>query len=194
MKTKITIQNVVASATFKQTFDVNAIAMAFPDIVHRPNVFPGLVFKLKSPKTCALIFHSGRMVCVGAKSERLAERAIMEVAKQLKEAGIVMLGRPEIKIANIVASVHLGGVAIDLLTLCETGREFRGSIFYEPDQFPSLIYRMKSPRVVFLIFSTGTTEKLVAFLKEKGVMFRETPKSKNITDKIAKPNGEGVKV
>jgi len=26
---------------------------------------------------------------------------------------------------------------------------------YEPEQFPGLMYRMESPRVVFLIFSTG---------------------------------------
>ena len=26
---------------------------------------------------------------------------------------------------------------------------------YEPEQFPAAIYRMKSPRVVFLLFSTG---------------------------------------
>ena len=188
METKITIQNVVASADFKQTFDVNAIVKAFPEIVYRPDVFPGLVFKLKKPKTCALIFHSGRMVGTGAKSERLAKRAIMKVAKELKNAGIVMLGRPEIEIRNIVASVDLGGVAIDLFGLYEAGREFRGSILYEPEQFPGLMYRMKNPKVVFLVFSTGklvcvgakreedvydATEKLVAFLEEKDVLFKE---------------------
>ena len=26
---------------------------------------------------------------------------------------------------------------------------------YEPEQFPGLMYRMESPKVVFLIFSTG---------------------------------------
>ncbi len=187
METKITIQNVVASADFKVTFDLNAIVKAFPDIVYRPDMFPGLVFKLKKPKTCALIFHSGRMVCTGAKSERLAKRAIMKVAKELKNAGIVM-GRPEIEITNIVASVVLGGWWIDLLGLYEAGREFRGSILYEPEQFPGLMYRMKSPKVVFLIFSTGklvcvgarreeevyeATEKLVAFLEEKDVLVKE---------------------
>jgi len=30
-----------------------------------------------------------------------------------------------------------------------------GSIMYEPEQFPAVIYRMESPKVVFLIFATG---------------------------------------
>lgn len=185
----ICIQNVVASAKFKQTFDLNAIVKAFPGVEYRPKVFPGLAFKLKKPKTCTLIFHSGRMVCTGSKSEKQARKAVMKVSRKLKEAGIVMLtGRPEIKIQNIVASIDLGGVSIDLIGLCEAGRDLRGSIMYEPEQFPGLMYRMKSPGVVFLIFSTGklvcvgakreediyeAVERLVAMLEETGTLSKE---------------------
>lgn len=185
METKITVQNVVASASFKQTFDLNAIFMAFPDAEYRPNVFPGLVFRLKKPKTCTLIFRSGKMVCTGAKSERMARGAVLKVARELKNAGIAVPGWPEIKIANIVASIDLGGMAIDLPGLYEAGREFRGSVIYEPEQFPGVMFRMKNPRVVFLIFSSGklvcagakrekdvyeATDRLVAMLEERGIV------------------------
>jgi len=149
------IQNVVASASFNQPFDLEAIVRAFPHVAYRPEVFPGLPFRLKRPKTCALIFHSGRMVCTGAKSEREARRAILKVAKELKAAGIIIIGKPEIKITNIVASGSLGG-RVDLVELCERARA-RGRLMYEPEQFPAVIYRMESPRVVFLIFSSGRT-------------------------------------
>jgi len=185
---EITIQNVVASATFKQTIDLAAIVRFFPSVEYQPEVFPGLAFKLKRPKTCTLIFNSGRMVCTGAKSTSLARKAIMKVARELKKAGINITGKPEIKIQNIVASVDLGGVSVDIAGLYETGREFRGSILYEPEQFPGLIYRMKSPKVVFLVFSTGrlvcvgakreeevyeAAEKLMATLEERGVLSKE---------------------
>jgi transcription initiation factor TFIID TATA-box-binding protein len=151
-KKEIRIQNVVATASFNQPLDIHAIARAFPHVEYRPRVFPGLPFRLKKPKTCTLLFNSGRMVCTGAKSEREARKAIMKVARELRAAGIIIIGKPEIEITNIVASGSLGA-SIDLEGLCERARV--GSLMYEPEQFPALIYRMKSPKVVFLIFSTG---------------------------------------
>ena len=64
----ISIENVVASATVDQKMDLNDITKKFPDVVYHPDQFPGLVFRLKSPKTATLIFTSGKMVCTGAKS------------------------------------------------------------------------------------------------------------------------------
>ena len=152
-KKEIRIQNVVATASFNQPLDLDAIVRAFPHVEYRPRVFPGLPFRLKKPKTCTLIFNSGKMVCTGAKSEREARRAIMKVARELRAAGIIIIRKPEIKITNIVASGSLGGT-IDLEELCERAR-VGGSLMYEPEQFPAAIYRMESPSVVFLIFSTG---------------------------------------
>jgi transcription initiation factor TFIID TATA-box-binding protein len=67
-KTKaiIKIQNVVASATVNQKVDLNAIVKSQPGVERRPEQFPGLVFRLKRPKTATLIFNSGKMVCTRA--------------------------------------------------------------------------------------------------------------------------------
>jgi len=163
---EIRIQNVVASASFKHGIDLDAIVKAFPDVEYRPHVFPGLPFRLKRPKTCALIFNSGRMVCTGAKSEKEARRAIMKVARELRAAGIIITGKPEIQITNIVASGSLS-TPIDLEALCERA-SMGGGLIYEPEQFPAVIYRMESPRVVFLLFSTGKIV-CVGAKKEKDV-------------------------
>ena len=61
----ISIENVVASATVDQKMDLNDITKKFPDVEYHPDQFPGLVFRLKSPKTATLIFTSGKMVCTG---------------------------------------------------------------------------------------------------------------------------------
>ena len=179
------IQNVVATASLNQPLDLDAIVKAFPDTKWQPEVFPGLMFRLKRPKTCTLLFKTGRMVCTGAKSERESRRAVLKVARQLKKAGIIITGNPEIKIQNIVASGSLGG-PVDLEGLCERAR-MGGSLMYEPEQFPGMIYRMESPKVVFLIFSTGkivcvgakkeeeayeALEKLRRRLEEMGVLYK----------------------
>ena len=186
-KKEFRIQNVVATAAFNHPVDLDAVVKAFPHVQYRPHVFPGLAFRLKKPKTCTLIFNSGRMVCTGAKSEKEARRAILNVARELKKGGIIIPGKPEIKIQNIVASGSLGG-PIDLEALCERVRS--GSLMYEPEQFPGAIYRMESPKVVFLIYSNGkivcvgakkeedvyeAVENLRRRLEEMEVLYEETP-------------------
>ena len=47
----VSIENVVASATVFQKMDLNNITKLFPDVEYHPDQFPGLVFRLKSPKT-----------------------------------------------------------------------------------------------------------------------------------------------
>jgi len=101
---RMRIQNVVAAAAFNKPVDLDAVVKAFLHVEYRPHVFPGLAFRLKRPKTCALIFNSGRMVCTGAKSVREARRAILKVARKLRSVGIIITEKPEIKITNIVAS------------------------------------------------------------------------------------------
>ncbi len=146
----ISIENVVASATLNQRIDLNSIVRIFPGVEYRPEQFPGLVYRLKKPKTATLIFSSGKMVCTGAKSERLARKAITKVVDELKRGGIVILGKPEIQIQNIVSSAGLGG-KIDLEKVTYSLKR----TMYEPEQFPGLIYRMDDPKVVILIFASG---------------------------------------
>ena len=150
VETQIKIQNVVASAVLNQTFDLFSIVKAFPHVEYRPEQFPGLCFRLKNPKTATLIFSSGKMVCTGAKSVKLARKAVNKLVKELKSNGIVVLGKPEIQVQNIVASANLGG-EIDLEKTVYVLRR----IMYEPEQFPGAVYRMNEPKVVFLIFSNG---------------------------------------
>ncbi len=180
-KAIISIENVVASATLNQKVDLNAVVKGYPGVEYRPEQFPGLVFRLKRPKTATLIFSSGKMVCTGAKSEKEARRAVMKVIKELKRGGIIIISKPELKIQNIVASAILGGL-IDL----EKAAFTLGKTMYEPEQFPGLIYRMDEPKVVILLFASGklvctgakkeqdvfdAVAKLHVILEEKALIF-----------------------
>jgi transcription initiation factor TFIID TATA-box-binding protein len=149
-KAFINIENVVAAAAIKQDINLSSIVRAFPSVQYRPEVFPGLVYRLKKPKTATLIFSSGKMVCTGAKSERQAKLAVMKVVHELRKNGIVSVGKPDIQIQNIVASGGLDGT-IDL----EKATYSLKRTMYEPEQFPGLIYRMEDPKVVILIFRSG---------------------------------------
>lgn len=69
------IQNVVASADAKfpihlEKLEIDHISRKVDtsEIQFMPELFPGLVYRLKSPKMAFLIFVSGKIVITGAKS------------------------------------------------------------------------------------------------------------------------------
>ncbi len=175
------IQNVVATGSLNQNIDLLAIMKVFRTAEYRPKKFPGLCFRLKKPRTATLIFTTGKMVCTGAKSEKIAEIAIKKVVRELNEKGIISKVKPEITIQNMVASANLGE-GVDL----ETAADIMDNIMYEPEQFPGAVYRMSDPKVVILIFSNGkivitgakkekhvfeAAEKMRAILAEYDLLF-----------------------
>ena len=146
----VSIENVVASATVDQKMDLNDITKKFPDVEYHPDQFPGLVFRLKSPKTATLIFTSGKMVCTGAKSEQMSKNAVKTVVEKLRKGNIKVKKNAVVTIQNIVASINLGGK----IHLEQAARKLPRSM-YEPEQFPGLIHRMLDPKTVILLFASG---------------------------------------
>jgi transcription initiation factor TFIID TATA-box-binding protein len=132
--------------------DLKAIALSLEGADYNPERFPGLIYRLKEPKTATLLFHSGKVVCTGAKSPEKVKVAIDTVIEQLGKVGIKIKKEPTIEVQNIVASsdlgqnINLNAVAISL------GLE---RVEYEPEQFPGLVYRMSEPKVVLLLFGSG---------------------------------------
>lgn len=106
--------------------------------------------KIRNPKTTALIFSSGKMVCTGAKSEDASKKASKKYAKTIKNMGFEVRFT-DFKVQNIVASADVG-FAIRLESLSHRHTDF---CQYEPEIFPGLIYRIYQPKVVVLIFVSG---------------------------------------
>jgi transcription initiation factor TFIID TATA-box-binding protein len=117
-----------------------------------PKAFPGLVFRLSDPKTATLLFHSGKLVCAGARTLEEVERAIGVVVTNVKKAGVPIIGPPTFEVQNIVASADIGS-PVNLTSVCMTiGLD---KVEYEPEVFPGLVYRMDDPNVVILLFGSG---------------------------------------
>jgi len=146
----VSVENVVASADVMQKMDLNEITRTFPDVEYHPDQFPGLVFRLKTPKTATLIFTSGKMVCTGSKYEEMAIKAVKTVVQKRRKGKIKVKKDAVVTIQNIVASINLGGK----IHLEQAARTLPRSM-YEPEQFPGLIHRMLDPKTVILLFSSG---------------------------------------
>lgn len=179
-KPVVSVENVVASASVDQKIDLNEVTAKFPDTEYHPEQFPGLVFRLKSPRTATLIFRTGKMVCTGAKSEDMAVKAVRTVVQKLRKSGIKIKKDAVVVVQNIVAAINLGGK----IHLEKAARVLPRSM-YEPEQFPGLIHRMLDPKTVILIFASGklvctgakkeadvyrSVHNLHALLEEKNLM------------------------
>ncbi|WP_418281850.1 TATA-box-binding protein [Halorubrum sp. DTA98] len=151
-KDTISIENVVASTGIGQELDLQSVAMDLEGADYDPEQFPGLVYRTTDPKSAALIFRSGKIVCTGANSIDAVHESLGIVFEKLRALRIPVEDDPEIIVQNIVTSADLGeslnlnAIAIGL------GLEH---IEYEPEQFPGLVYRLDDLDVVALLFGSG---------------------------------------
>ena len=144
------LQNIVSTANLKCILDLREIALKAKNAEYNPNRFAAVIMRIKEPKTTALIFSSGKMVCTGARTEEESRQASRIYAKIILKLGFPVKFT-EFTVQNIVASydvkfpIRLEGLARKNLKFCS----------YEPEMFPGLIFHMIEPRIVLLIFVSG---------------------------------------
>jgi len=145
------IQNVVSSVNLGVRLDLRKIVQSAKNAEYNPKRFAALVMRLREPRTTALVFSSGKLVCIGAKSEDESKLASRKYARIIQKIGFADVQFRDFKIQNIVGScgikfpVRLEGLAC----------EHEDYACYEPEMFPGLIYRMVQPKIVILIFVSG---------------------------------------
>jgi len=144
------VQNIVATTSLKKLIPLVKLARTNPNTEYNPETFPGLVLRIKEPKSAVLVFSSGNLVCTGTKSVKQVKEVIQEVIKQLKKINVKVTITPKITVQNIVASGKLDvSLNLNFLALEINNTE------YEPEQFPGLVYKLIEPNATFLLFSNG---------------------------------------
>ncbi|KAJ0974051.1 hypothetical protein J5N97_016016 [Dioscorea zingiberensis] len=146
----VTLQNIVSTANLCCKLDLKGIALQARNAEYNPKRFAAVVMRIRNPKTTALIFCSGKMVCTGAKSIEQSLLAARKFARIIQKLGFPVCFK-DFKIQNVVGScdvqfsIRLEGLSTSHSSFCS----------YEPEIFPGLIYRMKDPKAVLLIFVSG---------------------------------------
>jgi transcription initiation factor TFIID TATA-box-binding protein len=146
----LTVQNIVATTSLEKEVSLSKLARTQPNTEYNPETFPGLVLRIKKPKSAVLVFSSGNLVCTGVKSVAQVREVVGQVIKQLKKIGVHVTVKPKINVQNIVAS---GSINLDL-NLNTLSLELENTE-YEPEQFPGLVYKLTDPTATFLLFSNG---------------------------------------
>ncbi|MCK4496633.1 MAG: TATA-box-binding protein, partial [Candidatus Aenigmarchaeota archaeon] len=58
---------------------------------YEPEQFPGLVYRVKSPRVAFLLFSSGRVICTGARNTKDIQTALQIFRKDLKDIGVKVI-------------------------------------------------------------------------------------------------------
>ena len=147
----IKVVNLVVTTDLEHKIQLDRVASTIPNVEYNPDQFPGLIMRIKEPKTVSLLFTSGKVVCTGAKDLDSAKKAVHCIIDTLKKVDIDIKIEPTLKIQNLVGSGSLGfDLNLVELTMKLTNVE------YEPEQFPGLVYKILQPHhASFLLFSNG---------------------------------------
>jgi transcription initiation factor TFIID TATA-box-binding protein len=159
------LQNIVSTANLGCQLKLRQIALQARNAEYNPKRFAAVIMRIKEPKTTALIFSSGKMVCTGAKSEEDSKKASRKYAKIIKSLGFPVEFK-EFKVQNIVGScdvkfqISLSKLNMKLGKLnvnsdSSNNKNKKYICHYEPEIFPGLIYHMLEPEIVLLIFVSG---------------------------------------
>ncbi|CAD6494286.1 MAG: TATA-box-binding protein 2 [Candidatus Argoarchaeum ethanivorans] len=148
----IKIENVVASSSVETKLDLQEVIKVLENAEYNKARFPGVVYRTTNPKTAALVFGSGKIVCTGAKSIPEVHKGLGQVFDRIRKTNVEIPDEPEVTVQNIVASADIGTVLNLNAIAIGLGLE---NIEYEPEQFPGLVYRLSVPKVVMLIFGSG---------------------------------------
>src|SRR3989344_4843184 len=149
-KKEIKIVNIVCSASLGQDIPLIKLAETLPNTEYNPQQFPGLVMRIREPRTSALIFSSGKIVSTGARSMKKVKESVRAIIKNLTRIKIRIKTMPKVNVQNMVAS---GSIGMDL-NLNSLAMELENTE-YEPEQFPGLVYKLQGTRATFLLFSNG---------------------------------------
>ena len=150
IKREVKVVNIVVNTSLKHDIPLEKMAATLPNTEYNPEQFPGLVLRIRDPKTSALIFNSGKIVCTGANSLEKVDQSMMRIVEALKKIGVNVKAKPQYEVQNVVASGSIG-MDINLNTLAIKLENTE----YEPEQFPGLVYKLRGTKATFLLFTNG---------------------------------------
>ncbi|MFX0183555.1 MAG: TATA box-binding protein, partial [Candidatus Hodarchaeota archaeon] len=76
---EIIVNNIVASGTLGKSINLELAALLLEHTMYEPEQFPGLIYRMQKPKVVLLLFHSGKLVCTGAKTEEDVYQSIQKI-------------------------------------------------------------------------------------------------------------------
>lgn len=132
--------------------DLKQIALNARNAEYNPKRFAAVIMRIREPRTTALIFSSGKMVCTGAKSEEQARLAARKYARIIQKLGFevgLILSLKNTTVAHCFQLKNACILRISLrCTFCKFASTNFGSALHCPDEVIELFVFILAPNAV----------------------------------------------
>ena len=202
------IQNIVMTMNLGCSLWLPAVAKKLVVAEYNPARFSAVTFRITNPKSTALLFSSGKVVCTGTRRHVDAVLACYRYVHYLCKKLGIKANVYDLTVQNIVSSINLN-LTIDLNKFARINQT---ECNYDPSLFPGAIWRSKKQTnsMVVLVFSSGrlvitggkkrddidkTYDLILPFLQQaikNDVEKGETEKSTEIDDIMNKLVYDGI--
>lgn len=147
-----TVQNIVCTAKLSNEINLLKIfeTTSSINIFYDPKHFNAMIIKIKYPKATGLLFHTGKIVCIGAKSIADTMNFLSLISNLLIKSGYHST-ICDLKICNVVGSGSLNS-NLDLISLAKTYKKY---VEYEPELFPGARLCFPGIKGTAILFHTG---------------------------------------
>jgi len=146
----IRLSNVVITCNVSCRLDLHLIAKLARNVEYNPKRWGAAVMRIRDPKATAMIWNSGKIVCLGCRTVADGQLACRKFARKLRALGF-QAAPGDFAIQNMVASIDTKSV----LRLEGIAYEHSAFASFEPEIFAGLTYRILSPRVTLVMFCNG---------------------------------------
>lgn len=152
MPSALTVQNYVVHANLGKELNLIKLGAELPEARYHTGEHPAVRLHVDEPRSDALIFSNGKLVCSGTKSLEEAREVINQVKRMVKGVDKGIDGRAGSKVESVMASMEIG-TTVDLAKLAaHLGKE---GVEYYPKTFEGLVYRISKPRATLILFESG---------------------------------------
>ena len=159
------IVNIVSMVHLGTKLNLRHIALQCSNSEYKPRRINAVIMRIKKPKSAALIFNTGVIICLGAKNEEDSRKSAKIFAHNIKNLGYENVKFKKFQLINIVATcdlkfpIKLTKLSLKLSVMPKKiqseNNDDKKSCFYTPETFPGLIYHMRAPEITLLIFKSG---------------------------------------
>ena len=145
-----TVNNVVCSFSTRCHLNLRRIAMEGFNVEFRRDLNV-VNMKLRKPNTTATIWSSGKITCVGAKSEQEAYKSARRFCRLLQHLKF-KVRLFNYRVVNVLCTYALG-FSVDLKRLAN---DYKNECSYEPELHPGASFKMEDIKSTLKLFTTGS--------------------------------------
>ena len=143
------VVNVVSTADLRQYIELKALNSQTWGRYDR-DIYPAGYVKDGDNQGKVTVFHTGKLISVGAKTIPASFFNLTHTKKLLLAAGMIEDAAIKPQVRNMVATVRFGH-ELDLASIASRAP----NVIYEPEIFPGVMIKSRDESTTFLVFATG---------------------------------------